>query len=247
MRISISCIVIAFFLVNCQQSDSASPSTTGQGGSLSRFAIQNEYLYVATNSNLQVFKLNGTDFKKLNTLGITFGLQTIFAKDDYLYLGATDAMYIYSIKNPEKPEFVFRYSHITSCDPVIVQGNLAYVTLKVGNCRTGIITLEILDISNPNSPVLLQTYAMASPGGLGIDGGCLFVCEAQYGLTILDVTNPKSIVEVRKITNVNAYDVIVKNGLLILTGEDGIFQYTYNCTSKDFKLISKIPVQRVAL
>jgi hypothetical protein len=244
MRINILFIAGLWFLASCAQSDSN--GTTGQGGSLSRFAIQNSYLYVVSRSTLQTFSIAENNFKKLTTVPITPGLETIFVKDQYLYLGANDAMYIYSIKNPERPDFVFRYAHITSCDPVIVQGNMAYVTLKVGNCRMGTNNLEILDITNPNSPVLLQSYPMKSPGGLGIDGGCLFVCEAQYGLTVLDVSNPKSITEIKKITDVKAYDVIVKNGLLILTGEDGIFQYSYHCATRDIKLISKIPVQRVA-
>jgi hypothetical protein len=246
MRISISLFFVCIFLMNCANSGD-SVSNTGKGGSLSRFAIKNDFLYVASNSTIQVFSISKNNLESLNSIHVSFGLETIFAKDDYLYLGSNDAMYIYSIKNPEKPEFVFRYSHITSCDPVIVQGNLAYVTLKVGNCRTGTNTLEILDISDPNSPVLLQSYPMKSPGGMGIDGGCLFVCQDKNGLAVLDVSDPKSISETMSIENVNAYDVITNNGVLILTGEDGIFQYSYDCAKKDIKLISKIPVERAAL
>ncbi|MFM7485521.1 MAG: LVIVD repeat-containing protein [Cytophagales bacterium] len=243
MRTNFIIFLISSCLLGCSQSDSPA-SKSGTGGSLARFAIQDNFLYVSTNSTIETFLIEGSNFSRQDSIHIGFGLETIFAKDQYLYLGANDAMYIYSIENPRKPKFIFRYSHITSCDPVIVQGNLAYVTLKVGNCRTGTNTLEILDITNPNSPVLLQTYPMRSPGGIGIAGTCLFVCEDIHGLTILDVTKPKEIAEIMRITDVNAYDVIVTKSSLIVTGEDGIFQYSYDCAKRSVSIISQIPVDR---
>jgi hypothetical protein len=40
-------------------------------------------------------------------------------------------------------------------------------------------------------------------------------------------------------------DVIARNEVLTLTGEDGIFQYRYNQTEKSLTEISKIPVNRL--
>jgi hypothetical protein len=84
---------------------------------------------------------------------------------------------------------------------------------------------------------------MTSPGGLGIFGNCLFVCEGEAGLKMLNVANDE-IHLVNELKAVNAYDVIVKNGSFTLTGEDGIFQYRYDCELASMEIISSIPVVR---
>lgn len=248
MRSNFLWILILGLISACENGDSSSSDAVGQGGSLTRFAIQNNYLYVVGNSTIQVFEINQSEFKKINDVPVSFGLETIFAKGEYLYLGANDGMYIYSISDATKPKFVFKYSHILSCDPVVVQGNTAYVTMKSGNrCNQGENALEIINITDPYNPVLIANYPMKSPGGLGIDGSCLFVCEGDYGFSMLDVSNPASISVLKEIKDVKAYDVIARQGMLTLTGDDGIFQYTYDCQKKSVQLISKIPVQRAEL
>ena len=245
MRSKFLWILILGLTSACENGDSLSSEAVGQGGSLTRFAIQNNYLYIVSNATIQVFSIDENQFTKVGDVAVSFGLETIFAKGEYLYLGARDAMYIYSIRNQAKPEFIFRYSHIVSCDPVVVQGNTAYVTLKSGNrCNQGDNALEIINITDPYNPVLIKNYPMRSPGGLGIDGGCLFVCEGDYGFSMLDVSDPASISVIKEIKDVKAYDVIARQGMLTLTGDDGIFQYTYDCVKKDIQLLSKIPVQR---
>jgi hypothetical protein len=222
--------------------------SSGQGGSLTRFAISSNYLYVATGNSIGVYNISTNNFQHVRDVSVSFGLETIFANGSYLYLGAQNAMYIYSIANPELPQFVFQYQHIVSCDPVVVQGDRAYVTMKSGTaCNLGSNALEIIDISNPNNPVLLVNKPMTSPGGLGIEGNCLFVCEGVHGLRMFNVANPNNIIEMNSITNVNAYDVIVKDGIVTLTGEDGIFQYSFDCLTGNMTLVSTIPVQREEL
>lgn len=45
-------------------------------------------------------------------------------------------------------------SHVQSCDPVVVQGDLAYVTLR-GECFGESNRLEVINVSNPNTPELV--------------------------------------------------------------------------------------------
>lgn len=221
---------------------------TGQGGSMTRFAIQGNYVYVTNAQSIQVFSIDSNTFEKVNEVWAGFGLETIFAKGEYLYLGAADGMYIYSISNPEAPQFIFRYAHIVSCDPVVVQGTTAYITMRSGTtCNRGINALDIVDISNPNSPVLIKSYPMASPHGLGVDGTCLFLCDGANGLKVFDVANPADIKLIHEVKDIDAYDVIPRQGHLTLTGEDGIFQFSYDCNSKQVNLLSKIPVEREQL
>lgn len=229
-------------------SDNADSGGVGQGGSMTRFAINNNYLYVVDNSTIKVFDISENNFKQLNEILVGFGLETIFARAEYLYLGANDAMYIFSISNPAHPTFIFRYAHIMACDPVVVQGNRAYVTLRSGEnldeCNRGIDALEIIDISNPNSPSLIANYPMSNPHGLGVDGNMLFICEGKFGLKFFDISNEKNIRLIQHVDNIHAYDVIPRNGLLLLTGEDGIFQFSYIDVLSPLQLLSKLPVLR---
>jgi len=234
---------LAFILFACADANVGGESTQGSGGSLTRFAVSDSFLYIVTGFTINVYSLND-GFQELNAIPINFGLETIQANGDFLYLGGNDAMYIYSIADRTKPEFVFRYQHIVACDPVVVQGNRAYVTLRTGNaCNLGVNMLEIIDISNPYAPTLLTQHQMTSPGGLGISGSCLFVCEGVNGLKMLNVANDQ-VTELLELPEVNAYDVIVKPNSFILTGEDGIFQYDYTCDPPALTLVSSIPVQR---
>jgi hypothetical protein len=243
--ISIALIIAAFA---CGDDSSSADNSIGMGGSLTRFAIQGNVLYVASNSSINVYDISANTFTFIKEVSVGFALETIVAKGEFLYMGSQQAMYIYSIADPTDPAFIFRYSHITSCDPVVVQGNRAYVTMSSGSmCNLGANALEIIDISNPSEPTLIANFPMTSPGGLAIDGDCLFVCEGVNGLKMLNVSNPSNITVVNNLPSINSYDVIAYQGKLTLTGEDGIFQFQYDCANQTLVQLSKIPVQREEL
>ncbi len=236
------------FIACSDTSSSSDMNATGQGGSLTRFAINGNYLYIVDHNAIQVFNTQNSTFEKIGSVDVGGGLETIFVKGNYLYLGAQDAMLIYDISTPQSPSFIFRYSHITSCDPVVVQGNRAYVTLRSGSqCNRGVNALEIIDITNPYNPTLIANYPMTSPHGLGVDENLLFICEGSAGLKVYDITNEHQMQLRKEVTDIDAYDVIPKDGLLTLTGEDGIFQYRYNTETGEVNLISTIPVNRAEI
>lgn len=240
--------IAAAFSCDSDQTSADSLGATGQAGSMTRFAINGNYMYIVDNSSVKVFNIAGGEFHQVRDVPVNFGMETIFAKGDYLYLGANDAMYIYSIADATHPSFIFRYSHIVSCDPVIVQGNRAYVTLRGGTaCNLGTNALEIIDISDPYDPTLIRNYPMTSPHGLGIDGNLLFICEGESGLKVFDITNEHAIQLLVHKSDFFAYDIIVRQGLATVTGEDGIFQFSYEAGGSVLTPLSKIPVTRSEL
>ena len=215
-------------------------------GSMARFSINGNYMYVVDHKTIKVYGIEADQFEHLNDVTVDFGLETIFARGEYLYLGAADAMYIYSIADPAMPAFIFRYTHIVACDPVVVQGNRAYVTLRGGNgCFQQLNALDIIDISDPYNPFLIASHPMDSPHGLGIDGKLLFICDGESGLKVFDVTDEYNLNLVHSQPEMFAYDVILRQGLATVTGEDGIFQFSYN--ENDLTLVSTIPVLRAGL
>jgi hypothetical protein len=82
---------------------------------------------------------------------------------------------------------------------------------------------------------------MQHPHGLGIDGNILFVCEGQFGLKVFDASDPSNLVQTQFIPGVKSYDVIPFNKILLLTGENGLYQYRYTDPQR-LELLSVIPV-----
>jgi hypothetical protein len=226
-------------------SDSASvaPGNNGTGGSMARFAIVGDHLYTVDNTNLQVYDISQPgDPKKGAVIKMGVGIETIFPYSNQLFIGSQTGMYIYDNQNPQNPSLISRYDHIQSCDPVVVQGNYAYVTLRNGNtCRNGQNLLDVIDISNLASPRLVRSYPMQHPHGLGIDGSILFVCEGNFGLKVFDASQPDNLIQTQFIPGVKSYDVIPRNRLLLLTGEDGLYQYRYTDPQR-LELLSVIPM-----
>lgn len=223
--------LFTFCCFSCSDSNSeaAVPTGTGQGGSMARFTVAGDYLYVVDSRNLHVYDVSDpttpTKHKEV-TLGVN--IETIFPYQGNLFIGSQDGMHIYSLEDPATPAHLSTYRHITSCDPVVVQGNRAYVTLRSGNsCMRGQNQLDILDISILSSPRLISSYQMTNPFGLGIDGNTLFVCEGDIGLKVLNVEDPNNIQEINSVDSIHAFDVIPSNNNLIMTGRDGVFQFNY--------------------
>jgi hypothetical protein len=223
---------------------SSEANTTGKGGSLARFAIVGDYLYTIDNTSLRVFDIKSkVEPQFVRTQNLGFGIETIFPYSQKLFLGANNGMYIVDIDKPTEPRVLSIYTHIMSCDPVVVQGNYAYVTLRSGTpCQRGLNQLEVVDISNLSSPKLMAAYPMSRPIGLGVDDSQLFVCDEGLKVFNIDEQKPYQLTEKQRINISNAFDVIPWNGRLLLISNDGLYQYSY--LENQMNLISKIPVVR---
>ncbi|NJN26381.1 MAG: hypothetical protein HC819_10590 [Cyclobacteriaceae bacterium] len=221
---------------------------TGIGGSMARFTIMKDHLYSIDNNSMQVFDISNLDNPVPGAhLNIGWGIETIFPYKDNLFLGTQSGMMIYDNTNPEFPRHLSTLSHIVSCDPVVVENDIAYVTLRGGTgCRnTASNQLDVVDISDLKHPKLLVTYPMTNPHGLGIDNGTLFICEGNAGLKVFDATDTYKISAnlLAYYGEFDAFDVIPYNNNLILIGNNGLYQFDYS-NPKDIKFLSMISVSR---
>jgi len=223
-------------------------SSVGVGGSMARFAIQNQALYVLSGYSLKVLDItNVTQPVTLDPINNLWNIETIFLNGNYMYIGAQNGMTIYDITIPFKPVLISNYSHITSCDPVVVEGDYAYVTLRSGRiCRNALTNqLDVIDIKDKKTPTLIKSYSFTSPNGLGIDNKTLFICDGDDGLKIFNATDVYHINTnpIAQFKDIQATDVIPVNGLLFMIGKDGFYQYDYSNLT-DVKLVSKITVKK---
>ncbi len=214
--------------------------TTGQGGSLARFKIIGNYLYVVDYSDINIFDITDVEnVKVLDDVQVAWDIETIYNQGDILFIGGSQGMYIYSIENPEKPEFISEFRHGTACDPVVVDGDYAYVTLKGGNfCGTAESGLYVVDVSNLENPELKVIYPMVGPNGLGIKGDTLFVCDGTAGLKVYDKSNAPNISLINTFEDIVAYDVIPLSSSLLMIGEGTLYQYEY--VNNDIRLLSTL-------
>jgi len=216
-------------LISCQSDSSNSevtaPVADGQGGSLARFTLKGDYLYTVDDFDLNVFNVADTkDPVAVNKVPIGFAIETLFGYKDYLYIGSETGMFIYSLANPEFPEKLSSVQHFTACDPVIANDTHAFVTLHSNAvCGNDINVLEIYDVRNVTEPILLNSRNLTFPKGLGLYGNYLFVCDDE--IKVFDVSIPE---ESKLVTSIkrSAFDVIIRNDLLIAIGESGLYQYS---------------------
>ncbi|MEZ4776671.1 MAG: hypothetical protein R3D00_26080 [Bacteroidia bacterium] len=219
----------------------------GVGGSLARFTIVNDYLYAVTWTDLEVFDISDlSNPRDLGETQIGWDIETIFPNNNRLFIGSMTGMYIYSLDNPVTPTMLSMISHVRSCDPVVVEGNYAYVTLRNGNgdvCNGFTNQLDVINISNITQPYIEYTYSMTNPSGLGIRNGVLFICDGPSGLKVYDANDVSKINQnlLAQFSDIQVMDVIPLHNLLLAIGDGGLYQYDYS-DLKDIKLISKIPV-----
>ncbi|OQD42604.1 hypothetical protein BUL40_10145 [Croceivirga radicis] len=216
-----------------------SGGNTGQGGSLARFKIVDEYLYAVDSHNINVFNISNLNApEKLNPIYAGFDIETIFNKGDYLYLGSMQGMFIYNLNDPAMPSYVSEFRHGTACDPVVVDDNYAYVTLRGGNfCGATESGLYIVDLANIEAPELKVMYPMDEPYGLGIKGNQLFICDGASGLKVYDTSRVPDLPQLNHFKDIVTFDVIPLEEQLLMVGDGVLYQYTY--TANNIKLLSE--------
>jgi hypothetical protein len=210
----------------------------GTGGSYAKFQIRNDALY--TIDDYQLYTFNISDYNNISLASTTwmegwFGgavLETTFIQKEYMFIGATNGMHIANLENDFNPEYVSSFTHATGCDPVVVENNTAYITVRGGNgCGAIEDQVNVIDITNISLPQEYSTYFLSSPYGLGVRDDVLYVCNDD-GINVFNAQNPDEIV-LQNTYTVDSKDVIPLQSHLIAVGENVIYQYNY---SNDFEL-----------
>jgi hypothetical protein len=221
---------IVLFFNSCEKaadSNAAAATTTGTGGSLARFTIAGNYLYLVDVSSLKTYDI--TDPEKpveQPVLYLNGFVETIFPYKDKLFIGSRNGMFIYSISNPAKPVLLGTASHVRSCDPVVANDSIAFVTLLGGRaCGPAQDGLYIHNIKDLTKPVLIKNEPIPTPNGLGLADSILYVCQKANGMSIYDVSKPATPLFRKKINTYTFEDVIPYNNLLICYISTGLVLY----------------------
>jgi len=224
----------------------SSDKSTGIGGSTAGMTLIGDYIYaIGEPHSLTTLALgpNGVP-STLATQFVGFDLETIFPFQDKLFLGSKQGVYMYQISNPATPLAIGQFSHGRACDPVVSDGDYAYVTLRTGtSCGGADNELDVVDVRDPAHAVLVKSYPMVTPQGLGKDGNLLFVCDAGQGVRLLDASNPQALQTIGKIGAGSPTDVIAAGNRLLVVDKTGFSQYDYS-NSRQIDLLSYYSTQK---
>lgn len=231
-----------------ESGDASGPASTGApgiAGSLARFALADDNLYALDAGLLKNLNI-ASPLAPVNATEAhaAWDSETLFPRGDELFIGAASGMHIFDISNRDMPEYISSYSHVNSCDPVIVEGDLAFVTLRSGTLCDGFTNqLEVIDISDLQNPRPLHIFPMFNPHGLTKDGNTLFICDGEDGLKVFDASDI-SVIDQNLIAHdrsIQAYDIIAFNNVAMLIGDDGLYQYDYSDLN-NIRLLSTIQI-----
>lgn len=225
-------------------SASTGANAESMGGSTSRFALRDPYLYAVIHDSLRIYDISSPAHPAyLSSLVVNSGIETIFSYGQHLFIGSSIGVSIFDASQPETPVRVSDFTHVLTCDPVVVQHDIAYATIRSGSlCNGGGTTnkLLVISIANPASPYLAREMELTNPGGLAVRGNDLVVTDGAGGIRFLDVStpsNPHLVSTVKGLTSPR--DVIMLDSTALVVAEDGLYQYNYQ-NMESPRLVSRL-------
>lgn len=221
-------------------------SDNGSKGTMNKMDVFNDHLYLLGNNELHTFYAGSNDIHKVDKQWIGSDLETIYHRDNNLFIGSRSSMITMDVSTPSAPVEISTYTHEVSCDPVLPHNNVAYLTLRTVDfegCNGAVNALEVLDITNTHSTTKINEVTLRSPYGMALSDDYLYVAEGQNGLTVLNISDPKNPVEIFHYDGVEAYDVLHHPGLqnvLLLMSRNGIEQLRFDPSNIEVEKLSTV-------
>ena len=165
------------------------PASPSGGSSYAVFAVIDTFLYYADVSQGSVVAMTIAHPESPRVLGktqVTWDLETLHPQGRYLFLGSRTGMHILD-RDPDPVHLAYkgRFEHVRACDPVVVQGSLAYVTVRSGaTCGMTEDALLVVSIADPSLPQLLCSATPPTPYGLAVQDSYVYVGNGNQGLSL---------------------------------------------------------------
>ncbi len=222
-------------------------NTTSSGGgasiagSMAMFVTVADNMYIVNRNSMLTFNLNHIDgITQISKLTLTNNVETIYPFKDKLFIGTTTGMLVYGLAaGTGIPSFISNFLHAQSCDPVVTDGDYAYVTLRSGTiCNSTLNQMDIVDVKDITKPKLVKSYTLSNPFGLCKQDKYVYICDNNAGVKIYDVTDPNNATLVKTLNIDNTRDVFVYNNVAYIGTTESILLYDVTNTSAPKKLSS---------
>jgi len=183
------------FACACTSGEQAyAPMSSGGYSSYATFALAGDHLYRIDEGRLLVYDVSVPEQpKEVARPRVGWDIETIHPAANLLFLGGRRGMYIFDRTDPLAPLQVGQVEHARACDPVVVSGSTAYVTLRGGSqCGAAPDELLCVNIEEPWDPRVVAVKPLATPWGLVVREPHLFVSNGESGYSLLDVSRPEA-------------------------------------------------------
>lgn len=243
IKIPLLALSCAALIAGCSDSGSDDRSSS-TAGSRARMTQVGDYLYAISGAYVQLLDISAPESPNLwNRVRLEWDIETLFPYEDYLLVGSETGVYILDNTDLGNPRRLSDFTHARSCDPVVAESGVGFVTLNANrNCwsDTASNQLDVLDLSDMSDPQLIETYPLQDPGGLAVQGQWLYVCDGRAGLKVFDKTDPADLSVREHLPSINCYDVIAKDDTLYVSTSNALLQYDIGETP--MALISELRV-----
>lgn len=218
-----------FFACSCGTTDPdySAPVSDSQGSSYATFAVIDDYLYRVDHFTLVVYDISTPDQpEELTRKNFGWAIETLYPTEAFLFVGGTQGMFIFDRVDPAAPKLIGQVQHFRACDPVVVSGSVAYVTLRGGNaCGATNDVLLSVSIADPSNPRIVAEKALSTPYGLAVRDPFLYVSTGANGYALLDVTRPTEPSQIGVWTGWATQDFLWSNNVLFVLGFDDLRIY----------------------
>lgn len=220
--------------------------TANKKGAANKMAYQNNHLYILGKENIVTYNDGSNGLTRTCSLNLIDDkdseLETVYLQNNKLYIGSSKSSFIVTATNC--PNLISEYKRppapVTK-DPILPNGNVAYLTLK-SEAGSSNNQLQVLDVSNPSEIEVIGRLTMKSPQGLALlASNLLMVGEGQNGIRLINVADPTNPQTVLYDANSKAYDLMVHPTLPnIILGlyDNKISQYEYHTSTNSLEFLS---------
>ncbi len=234
-------VILASCTTNDQGTFDSATGTTLNGSYATLLAVD-QFLYALNEEELSTFDISDTNNPiEVDKQNVGFEVENIYHNAGVLFIGSSTALHIFTIGADGIPvrqnETQYNFEEQPDwqpCDPVVADDQYAYVTLStsaegLGPCggRVWINELRIYDITDLTQPDLISITEMEFPKGLAVEGDYVFVCEGLSGVRLFDVSDRTAPSLMWVDEGFESYDIILKDGLMMIVGPQAIRQYDY--------------------
>jgi len=210
---------------------SGSSSTTGVAGSTARMIIVDDYLYAIAQNKVQLFDITTPSSPNpWVRVTVDWNIQTLYPYENYLLVGAADAVHILDNTDPASPFPIGDFRHATAIDPVVASDGYAYVTLKNDPLAFNSVDdqMNVISLADVTNPTLEKTIPMQGPEGLTVVDDSLYVCDGRSGIKQFDISDRANPTVVSSVPGVDCNDVIAFNGILYAITDTSLQQFDYS-------------------
>jgi hypothetical protein len=197
--------------------------------SMSAFAVHDQRLYAAGYNYVSVFDLSDpSNPGLLGDFEISGRLLNMYRNSSTLFVASSWGVYAYDLSGTDIPQArgIIPHSYISAKSAALAgNGEYLYMTVREGryNDHFALSRLMVLRINDLTDMELLSMHQLDTPRGLDVLGSLLYVCDGAWGLRILDLSNPALPQRIHRVEGYNAYDVMIREGLLFLSDTNGMY------------------------